>query len=133
MAHLRLLRYWPQIADALHPTAIIVVCLASFRALFTRQSRRPRIPVESDNARKLVLPAALRNNGINTTFIRASGGDTETQFLTTSSGELEVSVVPMDKVHVRHEIKLSSSAIDVEQGEVKVVDDYASSQAHLVS
>lgn len=110
-------------ADALYSIAIIVVCLASFRALFTRESRRSRIPYAGDTLRNLFLPAAIRHNGQITTSISASG-DTEAKFLTTSSDESNVSVMPPDKVHVRHEIKQSISPRDMEHGNIEAVEDH---------
>lgn len=91
------------------------MCLASFRALFTRESRRCGIPNGGNNLRKLFLPVAIRHNGQITTFISASS-ENETKFLTTSSDESNASVVPPDQVHVRHEINQSVSPSELEHG-----------------
>ncbi|SLM34725.1 hypothetical protein LPUS_00159 [Lasallia pustulata] len=108
--------------------AIIVVCLASFRALFTRESRHSAIPHGGTNLRKLFLPAAIRNNGQITTSISASG-ETETKSLATSSDESNMSFILPDKVHVRHEINQFISPSDIEHGSTEVVEDHPRSQS----
>lgn len=110
-------------ADTLCPIAITVVCLASFRALFVGESRRPRIPHGGDNLRKLFLPAAIRNKGQITTLISASS-ENEIKFLTTSSDVSNASVIPPDEVHVRHEINQSILPSDLEHGKTETGENH---------
>lgn len=115
----------PEAADTLQTTAIIVVCLASFRAFFTRESRRSQIPYEANNLHRLFPPAVNQNNGQITTVISASGNN-ETKFVSTSWDESSVFILSPDEVHVRYEFDqtFSASGIDIELGKIKSFEDH---------
>ncbi|MCJ1466041.1 hypothetical protein MMC07_004660 [Pseudocyphellaria aurata] len=101
--------------------AMIIACLASFRALFTQQSKSQRVPqVKGYTGRTL-----LRNSKTKPSFGLGSieKGSTVVNTINTSSSRLnnssEVTVLPPNGVHVRNDYYVIS---DVENSQTNSVD-----------
>ncbi|KAL9120918.1 MAG: hypothetical protein Q9187_002525 [Circinaria calcarea] len=112
------LYFWNTIENTI---AIIIICLASFRALFTKQNQRVKVPDYTKESRKRILygTRSIKGRGILALWNSSWRFRSTIPKTTEKSGGPKVSqehIIPPNRVYVRNEFEMSSYARPRELG-----------------